>query len=123
LACLVKVVPVLAVYPTTMVRHEGFSKRYRHEVLEQSRHVDQEAVQQYTPGVMLNGGGVQHDLGEPQGYVVAGIEPGWLPRRDRVPRGRDATSLKSRSRRRSMRCDSASTRGTVSIRSQAVCRI
>ena len=79
---LVEVIPVLIVHAPAVRRYECLAQGHGDEVLEQPRHVQQEAVHGHGPGFMLNGGRAQDEFGQPQRRVVSGVEPGRLPARD-----------------------------------------
>ena len=72
-------IPVLIVHAPAVSRYECLAQGHGDEVLEQPRHVQEEAVHSHGAGFMLNGGRAQDEFGQPQRRVVAGVEPGRLP--------------------------------------------
>ena len=73
---------VLIIHAPAIRRYECLAQGHSDEILEQPRHVQQEAVHGHGPGFMLNGGRAQDELGQPQRRVVSGVEPGRLPAGD-----------------------------------------
>ena len=69
----VEVVPGLLVHAAAVIGHQCLTQRHRDETLEQGRHVDQEAVHRDVPGAVLDGSAREHQRGQPQRVVVAGL--------------------------------------------------
>jgi hypothetical protein len=80
----VEVMRVLVFDSAAVHRDQCLAQRHGDEVLEQLRHVEQEAVHDHNAGALLHGCCPQHKFGHAQGGVVAGVEPGWLPGRNNI---------------------------------------